>query len=50
MDINEIIYQIQGAVFSEKDVPEPQDPYGISKLEEQVLRDVAADTGMAVDL
>jgi nucleoside-diphosphate-sugar epimerase len=35
--------------FSEKDVPEPQDPYGISKWEaEQVLRDVAADTGLEV--
>ncbi|MCG2758770.1 MAG: SDR family oxidoreductase [Desulfobacteraceae bacterium] len=35
--------------FSEKDIPEPRDPYGISKLEaEQVLRDVAADTGMEV--
>jgi nucleoside-diphosphate-sugar epimerase len=35
--------------FSEKDIPEPRDPYGISKLEaEQVLRNVAADTGMEV--
>ncbi len=35
--------------FSEKDVPEPQDPYGISKWEaEQVLHDVAADTGLEV--
>ena len=36
-------------VFSEWDVPEPQDPYAVSKWEaEQVLRDVAADTGMEV--
>ncbi|MBU2521169.1 MAG: GDP-mannose 4,6-dehydratase [Proteobacteria bacterium] len=35
--------------FSEKDIPEPQDPYAVSKWEaEQVLRDVAADTGMEV--
>jgi len=35
--------------FSEKDVPEPQDPYAVSKWEaEQVLRDVAADTGIEV--
>jgi nucleoside-diphosphate-sugar epimerase len=35
--------------FSEKDIPEPQDPYGISKLEaEQVLRYVSADTGLEV--
>ncbi len=40
--------ELKGA-FSEKDVPEPQDPYGISKWEaEQVLRDVAADTGLEV--
>ena len=39
---------LKGA-FSEKDVPEPQDPYGISKWEaEQVLRDVAADTGLEI--
>ena len=35
--------------FSEKDVPEPQDPYAVSKWEaEQVLRDVAAETGLEV--
>ncbi|MCK4468842.1 MAG: SDR family oxidoreductase [Desulfobacterales bacterium] len=35
--------------FSEKDVPEPQDPYAVSKWEaEQVLRDVEADTGLEV--
>jgi len=38
-----------GAVFSEKDVPEPHDPYAVSKWEaEQVLRDVEADTGLEV--
>ena len=40
--------ELKGA-FSEKDVPEPQEPYSISKWEaEQVLRDVAADTGLEV--
>ncbi len=35
--------------FSEKDVPAPQDPYAVSKWEaEQVLLNVAADTGMEV--
>ena len=35
--------------FSEEDVPEPQDSYAVSKWEaEQVLRDVAADTGLEV--
>ena len=35
--------------FSEKDVPEPHDPYAVSKWEaEQVLRDVEADTGLEV--
>ena len=35
--------------FSEKDVPEPQDPYAVSKWEaEQVLRDIAVETGMGV--
>ncbi|MBU3980939.1 MAG: NAD-dependent epimerase/dehydratase family protein [Proteobacteria bacterium] len=35
--------------FSEKDVPDPLDPYAVSKWEaEHVLRDVAADTGMEV--
>jgi nucleoside-diphosphate-sugar epimerase len=35
--------------FSEKDVPEPQDPYAVSKWEaELVLRDVEADTGLEV--
>ncbi len=33
--------------FSEEDVPGPQDPYAVSKWEaEQVLRDIAADTGL----
>ena len=35
--------------FSEKDVPEPQDPYGISKWEaEQVLKKIADETGLEV--
>ncbi len=35
--------------FSADDVPAPQDPYGISKMEaEQGLREIAAQTGMAV--
>ena len=35
--------------FSEKDVPEPQDPYGISKWEaEQVLKKNAEETGLEV--
>jgi nucleoside-diphosphate-sugar epimerase len=35
--------------FSEKDVPEPQDPYGISKWEaEQVLKKIAEETGLEV--
>ena len=35
--------------FSEKDVPEPHDPYAVSKWEaEQILRDVEADTGLEV--
>jgi len=35
--------------YSEKDVPAPQDAYGISKMEaEQVLASVAADTGLQV--
>jgi nucleoside-diphosphate-sugar epimerase len=37
--------ELKGA-FSEKDVPEPQDPYGISKWEaEQVLKKIADETG-----
>ena len=40
--------ELKGA-FSEKDVPEPQDPYGISKLEaEQVLKKIADETGLEV--
>ena len=36
-------------VFSEKDVPEPQDPYAVSKWEaEQILNEIAADTGLEV--
>jgi nucleoside-diphosphate-sugar epimerase len=39
----------QGRPFTECDPPDPQDPYGISKIEaEQGLRQVAADTGMEV--
>ena len=35
--------------FSEKDVPEPQDPYAVSKWEaEQVLHDIEADTGLEI--
>lgn len=33
--------------LTERDAPNPQDPYGISKWEaEQVLKDIAAETGM----
>jgi len=35
--------------FSEDDVPAPQDPYGISKMEAEAgLREIAAQTGMLV--
>jgi nucleoside-diphosphate-sugar epimerase len=35
--------------FSELDAPDPQDPYGISKMEaEQALHRVAAETGLEV--
>jgi len=35
--------------FSEKNIPEPRDPYAVSKWEaEQVLREVAVDTGLEV--
>ena len=35
--------------FTEGDPPSPQDPYGVSKLRaEQVLRDIAAETGMEI--
>lgn len=35
--------------FTADDVPDPQDPYGISKMEaEQGLRQIAAETGMEV--
>lgn len=38
-----------GHPFSANDIPAPQDPYGVSKHEaEQVLRQIAADTGMEV--
>lgn len=38
-----------GEVFTEADVPSPQDPYGISKWEaEQVLSRVARETGLEV--
>jgi UDP-N-acetyl-alpha-D-quinovosamine dehydrogenase len=40
--------KFKGAYF-EKDIPEPQDPYGISKWEaEQVLQDIAEATGLEV--
>jgi nucleoside-diphosphate-sugar epimerase len=39
----------EGKKFSEADVPDPQDPYGISKMEaEQALHRVAAETGLEV--
>lgn len=38
-----------GHAFTANDTPAPRDPYGISKMEaEQGLRDIGADTGMAV--
>ena len=38
-----------GQAFSETDVSNPQDDYGLSKYEaEEALRQIAADTGMAV--
>lgn len=38
-----------GQAFKATDVPAPEDPYGISKLEaEQGLRQIEAETGMAV--
>jgi nucleoside-diphosphate-sugar epimerase len=41
--------QTTGIPFSEKDVPAPQDPYGISKYEaEQLLNQVSRETGMEV--
>lgn len=40
---------VPGRPFTARDVPAPQDPYGISKMEaEQGLREIAADTGMEV--
>lgn len=39
----------EGKKFSESDVPDPHDPYGISKMEsEQALHRVAAETGLEV--
>jgi nucleoside-diphosphate-sugar epimerase len=39
----------EGKKFSESDVPDPHDPYGISKMEaEQALHQVAAETGLEV--
>jgi nucleoside-diphosphate-sugar epimerase len=36
-------------IFTEKDIPNPQDPYGVSKWEaEQALHQVANDTGLGV--
>lgn len=38
-----------GRSFSAEDIPSPSDPYGVSKLAaEQGLRDIEAETGMAV--
>jgi nucleoside-diphosphate-sugar epimerase len=38
-----------GHPFTADDVPAPEDPYGVSKLEaEQLLRQIAAETGMEV--
>ncbi|MFH2135449.1 MAG: SDR family oxidoreductase [Pseudomonadota bacterium] len=38
-----------GHIYSELDVPDPQDPYGLSKWEaEQALWDIAKETGMEV--
>ncbi len=38
-----------GFPFSADDIPAPLDPYGVSKMEaEQGLREIAAETGMAV--
>jgi nucleoside-diphosphate-sugar epimerase len=38
-----------GRSYSEQDIPAPQDPYGVSKLEaEQVLHRVAKETGLEV--
>lgn len=42
-------FTAEGRPFTADDVPAPQDPYGISKLEaEQLLRKIAAETGMEV--
>jgi nucleoside-diphosphate-sugar epimerase len=39
----------EGEVFTEADVPSPQDPYGVSKWEaEQVLSHVSQETGLEV--
>lgn len=39
----------EGRPFTSDDVVAPEDPYGVSKLEaEQLLRQIAADTGMEV--
>jgi nucleoside-diphosphate-sugar epimerase len=40
-----------GQLFNEKDIPAPQDPYGVSKHEaEEGLRLLAKETGMAVTI
>lgn len=42
-------HSLPGRAFKASDAPAPLDPYGISKMEaEQVLRQVAAETGMEV--
>lgn len=39
----------QGAAFTERDAPRPDDPYGISKREaEDALREVAGETGLEI--
>ncbi|MBS1809820.1 MAG: SDR family oxidoreductase [Acidobacteria bacterium] len=39
----------EGKNFTENDVPAPQDPYGISKLEaEQALQEIARQTGLEI--
>ena len=42
---------LPGQPFTADDVPAPQDPYGVSKMEaEQGLRELAAETGMEVGI
>lgn len=40
---------IGGRIYTEQDIPSPQDPYGISKWEaEQVLQRIGSETGMEI--